>query len=462
MIQVSKDTPYKFNLDLNNRTFGKLKVVKQVEDFVHASGHKEAQWECQCSCGSEPIWVRGTRLINGDKVDCGCEHPARGRNKKFEGKKFGKLTVDHYVGQNKNREAVWYCNCECGGHIELSTREIQRGIKSGNLSCGCDKEEILEDKREKRIQEKIEEKKKKFIGKTFGHLKVIALDRVDYNTKKDTNLTTCFFKCKCDCGNEEEIIVSEGRLKSKNKGQYKELSCGKCAYKYFETNNPNRYDLSGDFGIGYVDTKEKNGNIRTEEFYFDKEDYEKIKRYRWTISSKGYVITKIKDATILLHRLVSDLDENEIIVEEFKGNIKIVDHINRNPGNNRKENLRICYQRNNKQNQSLYSNNKSGVIGVDYAWRLEKWRANITVDGERHYLGLYENKEDAIKARLLGEIEYFNEGYEPQRELFEKYGVSREKASEELKEVLRDVAQYDVYGGKREVRKRKSRVLDKK
>lgn len=156
------------------------------------------------------------------------------------------------------------------------------------------------------------------------------------------------------------------------------------------------------------------------------------------------------------------MDENEIIIEEFNGELKIVDHINRKPWDNRKENLRVCYQSSNKQNQSLYSNNKNGVIGVDYAWRLEKWRANITVDGERHYLGLYENKEDAIRARLLGEIEYFDDGFEPQRELFEKYGVSREKASEELKEVLKDVAQYDVYDGKREVRKRKSRVLNKK
>jgi hypothetical protein len=79
-------------------------------------------------------------------------------------------------------------------------------------------------------------------------------------------------------------------------------------------------------------------------FVFDKEDEDKVKKYSWFITSVGYIsshhsIEKGIRGQLLLHRLVLD-------VPYFpgKGAKETVDHINRNPLDNRKENLRIVSQ----------------------------------------------------------------------------------------------------------------------
>ena len=77
--------------------------------------------------------------------------------------------------------------------------------------------------------------------------------------------------CDCDCGNE--AIVTTKRLKS---GATR--SCG-CLAKEIHSGlqKPNDYDLSGEYGIGYT--------TKGEEFYFDLEDYDKIKDIRWYIKN---------------------------------------------------------------------------------------------------------------------------------------------------------------------------------
>lgn len=50
------------------------------------------------------------------------------------GKIFGKLTVREYVGTNKDRRAMWLCDCECGGTRIVSQATLK---KNKNISCGC-------------------------------------------------------------------------------------------------------------------------------------------------------------------------------------------------------------------------------------------------------------------------------------------------------------------------------------
>lgn len=53
-----------------------------------------------------------------------------------------------------------------------------------------------------------------------------------------------------------------------------------------------------------------------------------------------------------------------------------------------------------------YSSNTSGHNGVYQNKRSGKWVAQITFKGKTHYLGVYADKADAIKARLRGEEMY--------------------------------------------------------
>ena len=169
----------------------------------------------------------------------------------------------------------------------------------------------------------------------------------------------------------------------------------------------NIYQLNDSFGIGIA----SNCN---EEFYFDLEDYDKIKEYCWYKDfSNGYIKTKTPDNKwIYMHRLVTN------------NQYKIVDHINRNKLDNRKENLRNTTKRQNVLNRNgVVSTNTSGITGVYFDNKRNKWRAQICVDDKIKYLGIFINKEDAIKARLQAEQKYFKE-FAPQKHLFKQYGIT--------------------------------------
>ena len=55
----------------------------------------------------------------------------------------------------------------------------------------------------------------------------------------------------------------------------------------------------------------------------------------------------------------------------------------------------------------LRKNNTSGKTGVYFFKNQKKWMARIMIKGEDKYLGMFDRKEDAIKARLKAEEEYF-------------------------------------------------------
>lgn len=205
--------------------------------------------------------------------------------------------------------------------------------------------------------------------------------------------------CECSCLAHKKMVVSGTNLRCGNT-----LSCG-CLRKEkaLSVSQQNRkiniYDLSGEYGIGWT-------NNTNEEFYFDLEDYDKIKDYAWHKDQRGYVMSSKKK--IGMHQLLYG---------------KYCDHIDRNKMNNRKSNLRDSTHTENMQNRSVFKNNKSGVTGVYYDKRKEGWCVQITKDKKQKYLGCFSDKEIAIKVRLEAEAKYFGD-FAPQRHLFEQYGIT--------------------------------------
>jgi hypothetical protein len=226
------------------------------------------------------------------------------------------------------------------------------------------------------------------IDQIFGRLTVIDYDL--NNHKKGT-----YFLCQCSCENKTIISVRGSHLKDGNV-----QSCG-CLQKELASERfrkYNTYDLTGDYGIGYTS--------KGEEFYFDLEDYDKIKDYCWGIHHTGYVCSRIRETNeyIALHRLILNLEQN-----------KIVDHINHNKIDNRKFNLRITNVHGNAINKRTQKNNTSGHSGVSYHKAQKKWCARIPINKKRIHLGYFTNKEDAIAARKTAEIKYFGEfRYQPE------------------------------------------------
>lgn len=92
----------------------------------------------------------------------------------------------------------------------------------------------------------------------------------------------------------------------------------------------------------------------------------------------------------------------------------IVDHIKHPVGNehkidNRKSNLRISTNQQNCFNQGIRKNNSSGITGVSWLEKNQKWRASITVNYKTIYLGMFLSKEEAAQARKEAEEKYFKE-----------------------------------------------------
>lgn len=125
-----------------------------------------------------------------------------------------------------------------------------------------------------------------------------------------------------------------------------------------------------------------------------------VKKYKWHLTH-GYVFSHNFG---FLHRLIMNPTDDLVI-----------DHINHNPLDNRRCNLRICKQQENIMNKSIQSNNTSGVTGICWIKNRNKWLAQIYVNKKNKFLGYFNTKEEAIEARRQAEIIYFGE-YTPNKD----------------------------------------------
>ena len=66
----------------------------------------------------------------------------------------------------------------------------------------------------------------------------------------------------------------------------------------------------------------------------------------------------------------------------------------------------MCTQQQNLFNSKISSKNTSGVKGVHWHKQLNKWRAEIKINGKKISLGCYYDLEEAKKARELAEEKY--------------------------------------------------------
>lgn len=87
-----------------------------------------------------------------------------------------------------------------------------------------------------------------------------------------------------------------------------------------------------------------------------------------------------------------------------------IDHINGDRADNRIANLRSATHQENMRNQTLSSANRSGVIGVCWNSRRNKWSAQIKVNKKKIHLGLFDDINAAAKVRKRAEIEH---GFHP-------------------------------------------------
>lgn len=123
--------------------------------------------------------------------------------------------------------------------------------------------------------------------------------------------------------------------------------------------------------------------------------YGKEKILKGSLSKRGYIQYTLsckenkKNRVYLAHQLVA----MAFLGHKPNGFKLVIDHINDNKLDNRKENLQIVTQRfNSCKTQGKYS---SQYKGVSWHRQNNKWRADAFINNKSKYLGSYENEYDA-------------------------------------------------------------------
>lgn len=319
------------------------------------------------------------------------------------GRKFGMLTVESY---EKTTDSVPYgtichCRCECGNIRDVKLNNLLAPFPHGVISCGCAKK-LPEDLTGWVMSEH---------GVPESKWKVIGLHHIVNKKQADGERHPLrYWECECSCEAHTHMVIGARYLIAG-----KSLSCGCAGKDDFLSRGPNHktntYDLSGEYGIGYT----TNTN---HPFYFDLEDYDKIKDYCWKEHRP------VKHYVTLVATIKNELGIPRPVRFHQAIGCTGFDHINHDTFDNRKENLRPCTQHQNTFNAKRKKNNSTGIIGVSEQKECTKkrWRARLMLNRKEILLGTFENFEEAVKARLEGEKKYYGE-FAPQRHLFAQYGI---------------------------------------
>ena len=130
----------------------------------------------------------------------------------------------------------------------------------------------------------------------------------------------------------------------------------------------------------------------------DTEDLGLVYDFVWNVQTRGDVASTNRNTKkVKLHRLIMGFPKTD------------VDHINGNPLDNRKTNLRIAAHKDNSRNTKLSKNNTSGYNGVVWRPERKKWEARIKHDYKNILLGRFKDIEDAASCRYAASITLLGE-----------------------------------------------------
>ena len=140
----------------------------------------------------------------------------------------------------------------------------------------------------------------------------------------------------------------------------------------------------------------------------DEDDFEKVSKHKWRVLNDTkrnvlYIRTSYWEG-----EQRKDLFIHRLIMNTPKG--LMTDHINGNPLDNRKSNLRICTNSENQHNSIKHRGNKTSIYkGVSYYKRDKNWECRIIVNKEPVRLGKYKTEDQAALAYNVAALQHFGE-----------------------------------------------------
>lgn len=185
-------------------------------------------------------------------------------------------------------------------------------------------------------------------------------------------------------GTVQSWMIKDGCIRDYKPRHFK--NSNRCTQTYIIYDDYAEIELKRKNGISYVK--------------IDLDDVEKCKKLGiWSVGGNGYILARVKETgeKFYLHRFVMNASRNSV-----------VDHVNHDLLDCRKQNLRFATISQNIMNQHKRKDNSSGVRGVDFDKSRGKWCARISANKQR-FQKRFDTFEEAVAYRKMLEDKYFGE-----------------------------------------------------
>lgn len=191
------------------------------------------------------------------------------------------------------------------------------------------------------------------------------------------------------------------KYNSRERKRYKNCFCCKQCESEFRKGKLNRPKQTNEIVIkdNFAIIKIQNNKFGKLDCLIDIDDVEKIKDYFWNIrydkrhpNCTIYIETHKNKKRIHLHRLLTNCPKD-----------MVVDHIDGNGLNNKKDNLRICNQSINCMNRTRQLGKFKIGVSFDNRRKLKKYNAYFC----GKYLGSFLTENEAHSAYLSAKSEFF-------------------------------------------------------
>lgn len=159
--------------------FGSLEVIKVIKNKKNG----QFNFVCKCSCGNQKNIIRSAHCIlardsKNTFQTCGeCNKGIYYKN--YIGKRFGYLEIKKY------KDNFFTLKCDCGNSIELKTSYVNSFEKTRIATCGNCYNGVPYTK---------------IINNTFGRLKIKSIN-LDFKTSRGKKVI-----CDCSCGKKDKSI----------------------------------------------------------------------------------------------------------------------------------------------------------------------------------------------------------------------------------------------------------------
>ena len=134
----------------------------------------------------------------------------------------------------------------------------------------------------------------------------------------------------------------------------------------------------------------------------DVEDFSELIKWTWLAHwnprTNSYYAARTDDSSFMSRRILEVTDRSIV-----------VDHEDHDTLNNRRANLRRATESQNSQNRKPRTDNRSGVPGICWLEKRQKWQVAITVDHHTKWLGYFSDLDQATEVRRRAVHEYHGE-----------------------------------------------------